>query len=60
MDLRYLYKLKLFILYLNKNITKILDMFKRGRKFAKLLLFLLADSVFYCFKHLFESQDDYF
>jgi hypothetical protein len=30
MDLRYLYKLQLFILYLNKNITKIHDLFKRG------------------------------
>jgi hypothetical protein len=58
MDLSYLYKLQLFILYLNKNIEKIGDMFKGANKFAKLLLFLLADSVFCCFEHLFESQDD--
>jgi hypothetical protein len=29
-------------------------------KFAKLLLFLLADSIFCCFEHLFASQDDLF
>jgi hypothetical protein len=31
-----------------------------AEKFAKLLLFLLADFVFCCFEHLFESQDDSF
>jgi hypothetical protein len=36
MDLYYLYKLQLFILYLNKNITKILDLFKWGRKIRQI------------------------
>jgi hypothetical protein len=40
--------------------TKNLDMFKGAKKLAKLLLFLLTDSVFCCFEHLFESQDDFF
>jgi hypothetical protein len=33
---------------------------RRAEKFAILLLFLLADSVFCWFKHLFVSQDDSF
>jgi hypothetical protein len=58
MDLCYLYKLKLFILYQNKNITKIRDLFKGGEKFIKQLLFLLT-YFFFCFsERLFESQDD--
>jgi hypothetical protein len=32
MDLCYSYKLQLFILYLNKNIAKFLDMLKGGQK----------------------------
>jgi hypothetical protein len=60
MDMYYLYKLKLFILYLNKNLTKDHDLFKGVEKFIKLLLFLLTDFVFYCFERLFESQDDSF
>jgi hypothetical protein len=32
MDLCYLYKLQLFILYLNKNIAKIHDMLMGGKK----------------------------
>jgi hypothetical protein len=35
-------------------------MFEGAKKFAKLLLFLLTDSVFCCIKHSFESQDDFF
>jgi hypothetical protein len=30
--------------------AKILDMFKGAKTFAKLLLFFLTDSVFYCFE----------
>jgi hypothetical protein len=52
--------MKLFILYLNKNIAKLCDMFKGVEKFSKLLLFLLGDYVFCCFEHSFESQDDSF
>jgi hypothetical protein len=39
---------------------KFLTYLRGAKKIAKLLLFLLADSVFCCFKHLFESQDDSF
>jgi hypothetical protein len=61
MDLCYLYKLQIFILYLYKNITNIRDTCLRGaEKFAKLLLFLLIDFVFCYFERLFESQDDSF
>jgi hypothetical protein len=42
-----------------KNTAKIPNMFKGVKKIAKLLLFLLTDSVFCCFEHLFESQDDF-
>jgi hypothetical protein len=35
-------------------------MFKGGGKIHQTAAVLLADSVFCCFEHLFESQDDYF
>jgi hypothetical protein len=60
MDLRNLLKLQIFILYMCKNQQKFLTCLTGAKKFAKLLLFLLTDSVFCCFEHLFESQDDYF
>jgi hypothetical protein len=43
-------------LYAEKS-TKIPDMFRGAKKLAKLLLFLLTDSAYCCFEHLFESQD---
>jgi hypothetical protein len=36
MDLCYLYKLNLFVLYLNTNILKIRDMFKGGEKIRQI------------------------
>jgi hypothetical protein len=60
MDLCYLSKMPIFILYLNTNIAKIHDMFMGGEKIRQTAIFLLADSVFCCFEHMFESQDDSF
>jgi hypothetical protein len=60
MDLCYLSKLQIFILYLNKNIAKIRDMFKRGEKLPNCCCFYWQILFFCCFEHLFESQDDSF
>jgi hypothetical protein len=60
MDLCYLSKLQLFILYLNKNIAKIRDMFKRGENCQTAAVFIGRFYLFCCFEHLFESQDDSF
>jgi hypothetical protein len=57
MELCYLSKLQILILYLNKNNRKILTYFRGAKKIIKLLSFLLVDSVFYYFEHLFESHD---
>jgi hypothetical protein len=44
-----------------KRLEKIPNRFKGSNFFfAKLVLFLLIDSIFCCFEHLFESQDDSF
>jgi hypothetical protein len=59
MDLCYLYKLQIFILYLNKNIKNVICL-RGAEKFVKMLVSLLTDFVFCCFEHLFESQDDSF
>jgi hypothetical protein len=55
MDLQNLLKLQLFILYMYKNQQKILICLK-GEKIRQ----ANAGSVFCCFEHLFESQDDSF
>jgi hypothetical protein len=60
MDLCYLCKFQIFILYLNKNITKISDLFKGGAKILQVAAVFMADFVFCCFEHLFEFQDDFF
>jgi hypothetical protein len=60
LTLKNLLKLQLFIPYMLKKSEKNSDMFKGGKKIAKLLLFSMIDSVFCCFEHSFEPQSDSF